>query len=114
MTISRCRDIIMSMSTARKNNELIDLELLEEVAPTLKALAHPLRLRIIDFLKDGERSVSEIVEATGKSQALTSHQLGLLRAHGIIKPRREGNYVYYRIIDESAFGLLDCIRRTKR
>lgn len=103
----------MSMGTARQENELIDLELLEEVAPTLKALAHPLRLRIIDFLKDGERSVSEIVEATGKSQALTSHQLGLLRAHGIIKPRREGNYVYYRIIDESAFGLLDCIRRTK-
>jgi ArsR family transcriptional regulator len=101
------------MQSVRHKTELIDLKLLEEVAPTLRALAHPLRLRIVDFLKYGERSVSEIVEATGKSQALTSHQLGLLRAHGIIKPRREGNYVYYRIIDNAALGMLDCIRKNK-
>ena len=113
MTISRCRDIIISMRKSEQKDELIDMELLEEVAPTLRALAHPLRLRIVDFLKDGERSVSEIVEATGRSQALTSHQLGLLRAHGIIKSRREGNHVYYHIIDNAALGMLDCIRRNK-
>jgi ArsR family transcriptional regulator len=101
------------MGVMKRKNELIDLELLEEVVPTLRALAHPLRLRIIDFLKGGERPVSEIVEATGKSQALTSHQLGLLRAHGVIKARREGSRVYYRVVDESAFGMLDCIRRHK-
>ncbi len=89
------------------------MELLEEVAPTLRALAHPMRLRIIDFLEDGERSVSDIVEATGKSQALTSHQLGLLRTHGVVKARREGNRVYYRIVADSALGLLDCIRMHK-
>ena len=101
------------MAVRKKNETLIDMELLEEVAPTLRAVAHPMRLRIIDFLKDGERAVSQIVEATGKSQALTSHQLGLLRAHGVIRARREGNHVYYRIVNDSALGLLDCIRKHK-
>ena len=87
------------------------MEILEDAAPTMRTLAHPMRLRIIDFLKDGEKSVSEIVGATGKSQALTSHQLGLLRDRGVIKARRDGNHVYYRIIDGAALGLLGCIRR---
>lgn len=97
--------------TAQPTDELLDLNLLEEIAPILRTLAHPMRLRIIDFLKDGEQPVSRIVEATGKSQALTSHQLGILRTHGVIKARREGNQVFYRIIDDAALGLLECIRR---
>jgi DNA-binding transcriptional ArsR family regulator len=72
------------------HDTLIDPELLEEVAPVLRTLSHPMRLRIVDFLKDGEQPVSRIVEATGKTQALTSHQLGILRSHGVIKGRREG------------------------
>ncbi len=103
--------MLMSMKAKKQNKKLIDMEMLEDVAPTLRAIAHPMRLRIIDFLKDGEQPVSRIVEATGKSQALTSHQLGLLRAHGVIKPRREGNHVYYRIVDEFALGLLGCVRK---
>jgi ArsR family transcriptional regulator len=101
------------MGMDKPKTKLIDMELLEEVSPTLRTLAHPMRLRIIDFLEDGERSVSDIVKATGRSQALTSHQLGLLRSHGVIKPRRDGNHVFYRISDESALGLLDCIRKHK-
>ena len=103
----------MRMTATKRKTKLIDMELLEEVAPTLRALAHPMRLRIIDFLKDGERSVSDIIVATGKSQALTSHQLGVLRTHGVIKARREGNRVYYRIVADSALGLLGCIRMHK-
>jgi DNA-binding transcriptional ArsR family regulator len=97
------------METNQKT--LISLELLEEMAPTLRALAHPIRLRIIDFLKDGEQPVARIVEATGKSQALTSHQLGILRTHGAVKARREGNQVFYRVASEPALGLLECIRK---
>ncbi|RJP14352.1 MAG: ArsR family transcriptional regulator [Candidatus Abyssobacteria bacterium SURF_5] len=89
------------------------MELLEQFAPTLRAIAHPVRLRIIDFLKDGEKPVSKIVEATGKTQALISHQLGILRAHGAVRARREGNQVFYRVADESALGLLECIRRRR-
>ncbi len=102
---------MMSMNKTKQKRDLIDMEILEDAAPTMRTLAHPMRLRIIDFLKDGEKSVSEIVGATGKSQALTSHQLGLLRDRGVIKARRDGNHVYYRIIDGAALGLLGCIRR---
>ena len=90
---------------------LLDPELLEEVAPVLRTLSHPMRLRIIDFLKDGEQPVHRIVKVTGKTQALTSHQLGILRSHGVIKARREGNQVFYRVVDESALALLECIRK---
>jgi ArsR family transcriptional regulator len=89
----------------------MDMELLEEMAPVLRTMAHPMRLRIIDFLKNGEQPVSKIVEATGKSQALTSHQLGILRSYGVIKGRREGNQVFYRIVNDSAVTLLECIRK---
>lgn len=95
------------------STELIEMKLLEEVAPILRTLAHPMRLRIIDFLKDGEQPVHRIVEATGKSQALTSHQLGILRANGAIRARRDGNQVFYRVADDSALGLLECIRKRK-
>ena len=99
------------MDRRKSKIDLIDMEILEDAAPTMRTLAHPMRLRIVDFLKDGEKSVSEIVDATGKSQALTSHQLGLLRDRGVIKARREGSRVYYRIVHRAALGLLDCIRR---
>ncbi len=94
----------------KRNDQMLDMKLLEEVAPTLRALSHPLRLRIVDFLKDGEQPVSKIAQAAGKSQALTSHQLGILRNHGVIKARREGNQVFYQIVDEAAHTLLQCIR----
>lgn len=108
MTVSRYRDNILSMEA----QQLIDMGVLEDVVPALRALAHPIRLRIIDFLRDGEQPVSKIVEATGKTQALTSHQLGILRTHGAVKARREGNQVFYRVANETALGLLECIRKT--
>lgn len=92
---------------------LIDMEILEEVAPTLKAVAHPLRLRILDYLKDGERTVLEIAEALDKPQALTSHQLSILRNCRVLSARRDGNNVYYSVRKRSVLVLLDCIRKVK-
>jgi ArsR family transcriptional regulator len=94
-----------------ERNDFIDPSLLEEVAPKLRALVHPMRLRIIDVLKHGEQPVSKIAEAVERTQALTSHQLAILRNNGIIRARREGNRVYYSVVDKSAFGLLECIRQ---
>ena len=93
---------------------LIEMEILKEVAPTLKAVAHPLRLRILDFLKDGERTVMEIAEALDKPQALTSHQLAILRNCRVLSARREGTNVYYSVRKRSVLVLLDCIRKVKR
>jgi len=93
--------------------KLIPFPLLEEVAPVLKTLSHPMRLRILDFLKDEPKQVSEIIKATGKTQALTSHQLGIMRNAGVLKQNRQGNAVFYSVKNENVLGLLDCIREHK-
>jgi ArsR family transcriptional regulator len=93
--------------------DLIPFELLEEVGPVLKTLSHPLRLRILDFLEQGPRTVSEITRATGKSQALTSHHLGIMRNAGVLKQQRKGTSVFYSLNNTSVLGLLECIRQHK-
>ena len=96
--------------------DLIDMETLERVAPIIRNAAHPLRLRILDYLRlEGEpRTVSKIVEAAGCGQALASQQLRILKDSGILTARRDGNYIYYGIADPSVLFLLDCIRSHQR
>lgn len=84
------------------------------VARTLKAVAHPIRLQIIDLLERGERSVGEIVTTLGTKSALTSQQLGLMRDRGVLEARREGNHVYYRIANSHVVQVIHCVRRSCR
>ena len=95
---------------------LIDMETLERVAPILRNVAHPLRLRILDYLDhEGEpRSVSDIMDAAGVGQAIVSQQLRILKDQGVLSARREGNYVLYAIADRSVLLLLECIRRHQK
>ena len=95
-----------------ENRILIDMETLERVAPIIRNAAHPLRLRILDFLQqEGEpRTVSQIMDAAGSGQALVSQQLRILKDSGILSARRDGNFVYYGIANPSVLLLLDCIR----
>ncbi len=94
------------------NKPLIDMEILERVAPVIRNVAHPLRLRILDYLRyEGEpRTVSDIMEASGGGQALVSQHLRVLRDQGVVSARREGSYVLYALADEKMLLLLDCIR----
>ncbi len=88
---------------------LVSLEQLEQAAPLIRVTAHPLRLRIIDFLQHGEACVGDIVGATQGAQAVTSQHLGTLRQHGILAARREGQRVYYRLERPELIHLLECI-----
>ncbi len=63
----------------------------------IKALANPIRLMIIDCLRDGEKCVCEIVEQLQEEQSNISKSLGILKANGLIKDRKEGLNVYYRL-----------------
>lgn len=91
---------------------LIDMETLERVTPIIRNVAHPLRLRILDYLDmEGEpKSVSDIIEATGASQAIVSQQLRILKDTGVLVAKRQGNYILYGLKDRSVLLLLDCIR----
>lgn len=96
-----------------KQDNLIDMETLERVAPVIRNMAHPLRLRILDYLQiaDAPRTVSQIVEACGAEQAIVSQQLRILKDQRVLAAKREGSYVYYAISEKSVLVLLECIRQ---
>ena len=81
----------------------------EHVAEVLKVIAHPIRVQIVDLLQAKEMCVGDIVEALGGKQAITSQQLNMMKAKGVLSCRRDGARVYYRIENRNVIKLLDCI-----
>lgn len=74
-------------------------ELLGLIADRFKVLAEPARLTILERLRRGERTVSELVDETGLGQANVSKHLQMLRQFGFVERRREGSYVHYALAD---------------
>jgi DNA-binding transcriptional ArsR family regulator len=79
----------------------------ELVAKYFRALSDPTRVRILELVADGERSVGEIVEALGQAQPNVSNHLACLRWCGFVESRREHRTVYYRVADERIEQLLE-------
>jgi DNA-binding transcriptional ArsR family regulator len=84
-------------------------ELFEPVAERLGLLADATRLRILNVLRDGERSVVEIVRAVGASQPNVSRHLALLLRAGIVTRRPNGRQVHYRIVDPFVDDICEAI-----
>jgi DNA-binding transcriptional ArsR family regulator len=82
-------------------------ELAELIARRFRVIGEPMRIRLLDRLRDREASVQELTEALGASQQNVSKHLQLLADAGIVGRRREGNRVYYRIVDESVLALCE-------
>lgn len=82
-------------------------ELYRMVAERFKALSEPVRLQMLDALRRGELTVSELVEKTGLGQANVSKHLQLLHTLGFVKRRKEGLFVYYAIASDDVFRLCD-------
>ena len=76
-------------------------------ADFFKALAHPLRIEILDALREGELTVNEISSKFGVEPANASQQLAVLRNKNIVFTRKEGANVFYKISDPTVFTLLD-------
>jgi DNA-binding transcriptional ArsR family regulator len=79
-------------------------------AEFFKALAHPLRISILDALRDGELTVNEISQHFDVEQANASQQLAVLRNRNIVIARKEGSNVYYSVSDKTIFKLLDAAK----
>jgi len=77
----------------------------------LKAMANEARLMVLCRLIEGEKSVGELQEAVGLSQSAMSQHLAVLRDQNIVGTRRDGQSVYYRIVDESATELMETLHR---
>lgn len=82
-------------------------EMMALVAERFKALGEPARLRLLNALRGGERTVSKLMEDTGLSQANVSKHLQLLHSLGFVIRRKEGLYVRYALADEDVFALCD-------
>ncbi|GAB1231842.1 ArsR/SmtB family transcription factor [Ferrigenium sp. UT5] len=79
-------------------------------AASMKAIAHPLRLKILCVLSAGALSVQDIVEQVGTTQSNISQHLGILRAKGILIAQKEANHVYYRIGDARILKMVGLMR----
>ncbi|MFW5946931.1 MAG: ArsR/SmtB family transcription factor [Gemmatimonadota bacterium] len=82
-------------------------ELMELVAERFRALGEPVRLRILQALRTGEQTVTELVESTGLGQANVSKHLQLLHALGFVDRRKDGLYVHYRLAGDDIFRMCD-------
>jgi DNA-binding transcriptional ArsR family regulator len=85
----------------------VPVELVELIARRFRALGEPMRIRLLDRLRDGEATVGELAEALDASQQNVSKHLALLADAGILGRRKDGNNVYYRIADDGVFSLCE-------
>jgi len=83
---------------------------IERASRSLKAMSHPLRLKILCTLGDQEISVQDIVDQVGTSQSNISQHLAILRDKGILASRKDANRVYYRVGDSRTLRLISMMR----
>lgn len=83
---------------------------IDRAAQSMKAMAHPLRLKILCTLGPNEISVQDIVELVGTSQSNISQHLAILRDKGILASRKDANRVYYRVSDNRTLRLIGMMR----
>jgi DNA-binding transcriptional ArsR family regulator len=84
---------------------------IERFAEVLKALASPARLRIVNILARGERTVTELCERSGLKQSLVSQQLKILRLNNIVSSRKVVPHTYYSLRERNVIRMLDCLSR---
>ena len=84
---------------------------IERASRSLKAMSHPLRLKILCTLGESEVSVHDIVSRVGSSQSNISQHLAILREKGILDARKDANRVFYRVADSRTLQLIDMMRQ---
>jgi DNA-binding transcriptional ArsR family regulator len=82
-------------------------DLIGLIARRFRVLADPTRIKLLDLLRQREASVQELTDSSGSTQQNVSKHLGVLLHAGIVRRRRDGNYAYYSIADESVFALCE-------
>ena len=83
---------------------------IDRASRSLKAMSHPLRLKILCTLGEQEVSVQDLVEHVGTSQSNISQHLAILRDKGILASRKDANRVYYRVSDSRTLRLISMMR----
>jgi DNA-binding transcriptional ArsR family regulator len=95
------------VSSANPSPHPLPEPLIELVARRFRVLGEPMRIRLLDRLRDGDATVSELQEALGASQQNVSKHLGILHDAGMVARTKHGTQVRYAISDPSVFDLCD-------
>jgi len=90
----------------------LDITKLELAANRLRAMAHPMRIAIIELLQQKEKlSVTEIYKKLKIEQASASHHLNILKGKGVLASRRDGKKIYYSLRNKTLVQIIDCINK---
>jgi DNA-binding transcriptional ArsR family regulator len=89
--------------------ETVPFEVVQQVADYFSVLGEPMRLRILNLLRDGEKCVQDLVEATETSQANVSKHLKVMLQAGILSRRSEGTSAFYRVADDLSYELCNLV-----
>lgn len=92
------------------NGSILGWEALDHATKCLKSVAHPVRLRILELLTEGEYTVGELADLCEVEQSTASDHLGKLRDRGILSQDRRGRQVYYQISAPAIGGIVTCMR----
>ncbi len=84
-------------------------DLADLIARRFRVIGEPMRIRLLDRLREGEATVGQLSEALGASQQNVSKHLVVLADAGILARRKDGNRVYYRVVDEGVFSLCELV-----
>lgn len=91
---------------------LLDVGKLENASSKLRAMAHPMRIAILELLhNDKKLSVTDIYKKLKIEQAAASHHLNILKNKGVLVSQRDGKKIYYALKSEVLTEILDCIKR---
>ncbi len=97
------------MARRDASQELLPMEVLEQAAECLRAIAHPHRLRMLELLLKGRYTVGELAEACEIPSNVASEHLRLLQRCGVLEREREGRRTYYRVAKRQIGRLLQCV-----
>lgn len=92
-----------------RSAESVPAEVVQQVADYFSVLSEPMRLRILNLLRDGEKCVQDLVEATETSQANVSKHLKVMLQAGILNRRSEGTSAYYSVADDLSYELCNLV-----
>jgi DNA-binding transcriptional ArsR family regulator len=103
--------MVLAARTLGERGAMIEQSRIERAAEVLKTVAHPVRLRVVELLEHGEKTVTELKDLLGLTQPLTSQHLTQMRTRGVLGCRRDGTQMYYSIADPDVVKVINCIRR---
>ena len=99
--------MVRDMTTTTEIPHPLPAPLVELIAERFRVLGEPMRIRLLDALREAPATVQELQEATGASQQSVSKHLGLLLRSGLVSRSKEGNFSLYAIADEGVFDLCE-------